>query len=316
MKTGMADRDIVARRGILPAELPHGIASLRTLPDDDFGQLWESLVLPPGIKERVLAQSVLNFTTRTKVPRSVLPLHGIILLVGPPGTGKTSLAKGAASRAAQALSGLGDFRYIEIDPHALSSSSLGRSQRAVTDLFQGTLVEHSAGRPTIVLLDEVETLLVERSKLSLEANPVDVHRATDAALVQLDRLAEDHPNLLFLATSNFPEAIDSAFVSRADLVLQVPLPDEAAREAILRSTLNGMADSFPAVRDLLASNRLQEVVQLSVGLDGRRIRKLVAAACTIDKMTALDPNRLSVEQLLAAASAMRDEVQPVPVRIS
>ena len=55
--------------------------------------------------------------------------------------------------------------------------------------------------------------------MSMDANPIDVHRATDAVLVQLDVLAESHPNLLFLATSNFPQALDSAFISRCDLVL-------------------------------------------------------------------------------------------------
>ena len=69
------------------------------------------------------------------------------------------------------------------------------------------------------MLDEVETLAADRSKMSMEANPVDIHRATDAVLVQLDMLAEQNPQLLFVATSNFPQAVDSAFTSRCDLVL-------------------------------------------------------------------------------------------------
>lgn len=75
--------------------------------------------------------------------------------------------------------------YLEIEPHSLQSSALGKSQKAVTELFGGTIAEHAQNGPTFVLLDEVETLIADRSKLSLEANPVDVHRATDAALVQL-----------------------------------------------------------------------------------------------------------------------------------
>lgn len=95
---------------------------------------------------------------------------------------------------------------------------MGKTQRAVADLFAQTISELASSGPTIVLLDEVETLAVDRSKLSMDANPVDIHRATDAVLVQLDMLAESHQNLLFIATSNFPEAVDSAFVSRCDLV--------------------------------------------------------------------------------------------------
>lgn len=102
---------------------------------------------------------------------------------------------------------------------------MGITHRAVAELFSQTISELASSGPTIVLLDEVETLAVDRSKLSLDANPVDIHRATDAVLVQLDILAESHKNLLFIATSNFPEAVDSAFVSRCDLVLEVPLPN-------------------------------------------------------------------------------------------
>lgn len=284
--------------------LPNGLADARELPDADFGALWEAIMVDRSLKDRLLAQAVLNFTTRTKISRATLPLHGVILLEGPPGTGKTSLAKGVASRVAEAFRGrLGGqaFRYVEVDPHALSSGSLGRTQRAVTELFGTAVAEQAALGPTVVLLDEVETILADRSKLSLEANPIDVHRATDAALVQLDHLAESHPNVLFVATSNFPQAIDAAFVSRADLVLTVPLPDEHGRLEILRDTLAGMASVFPALGDLAAARGLTAVARAAEGLDGRAMRKLVAAACARDKEVALEPGRLTHELLLAAA---------------
>ena len=119
---------------------------------------------------------------------------------------------------------------------------MGKTQRAVADLFAKTVAELATSRPTIVLLDEVETLAVDRSKLSLDANPVDIHRATDAVLVQLDLLAESHPNLLFVATSNFPEAVDSAFISRCDLVANIPLPDaEACRKISMAGRKRGIS---------------------------------------------------------------------------
>lgn len=291
------------------AALPNGLTDVREIPDDDFTSLWNAIKVDGRLKDRLLAQAVLNFTTRGKVSRSILPLHGIILLEGSPGTGKTSLAKGVASRVAEAFHGrLGGqpFRFAEVDPHALSSGSLGKTQRAVTELFASTLTEQAALGPTVVLLDEVETILADRSKLSLEANPIDVHRATDAALVQLDHIAESHPNVLFLATSNFPQAIDDAFVSRADLVIQVPPPDEAGRLEILRDTLVGMAEAFPALRALSGARELFAVARAADSLDGRAMRKLVAAACARDKDVALDPGRLTHELLLAAA---RDAVE-------
>ena len=61
---------------------------------------------------------------------------------------------------------------------------------------------------------------------------MDVHRATDAVLTELDRLAANHPQLLFLATSNFAGAIDEAFLSRADLgAVTIDLPTTEACSA-------------------------------------------------------------------------------------
>ena len=298
------DRDVPTPARTRPSALPTGLADARTLPDPEFIALWDSILIAPEIKDQLLSQAILNFTVRTKVPRATLPLHGVILMVGVPGTGKTSLAKGLASRTAEVLGGRADggaFRFVEVDPHALSSGSLGKTQRAVTELFSSTIIEQAVLGPTIVLLDEVETILADRSKLSLEANPIDVHRATDAALVQLDHLAESHPNVLFVATSNFPQAIDAAFLSRADLVLTIPPPDERGRLAILQHTIAGMAVVFPYLRVLARSPELVKVAQLSAGLDGRAMRKLVAAACTRDKETALEPGQLTIEALIAAA---------------
>jgi len=158
----------------------------------------------------------------------------------------------------------------------------------------------SSGGPTIVLLDEVESIVVDRASLSLEANPIDVHRATDAALVQLDRLAERHPHILFVATSNFPQAIDRAFTSRADALVEVPLPGPDARLAILRSTLAGMARSFANLERLANEPGLIQVAELADGLDGRRLRKLVGTACTLRKDTALNPDVLTLDDLLRA----------------
>lgn len=165
-----------------------GIQDVRSLPDSAFDAQWDAIFLPPSIKDRLFCQAVLNFTARTKLQGVSLPLHGIILLVGPPGTGKTSAARGLASRTAAALKGQ-RFTYLEVEPHALASASLGKSQQAVTHLLGTVIAEHAAAGPCIVLLDEVETLAADRRQMSLEANPVDVHRATDAVLAQLDRLA-------------------------------------------------------------------------------------------------------------------------------
>lgn len=285
-----------------------GILDSRPLPDADFSLLWKSIFIDEGIKDRLLSQAILNFRIRNKINRADLPLHGIILLVGPPGTGKTSLARGLSSVTAQSLRGA-NFTYIEVEPHSLTSSSLGKSQRAVTDLLGTTISEQAMLGPLIVVLDEVETLAADRSKLSLEANPVDVHRATDAVLAQLDHLASKFPELLFIATSNFPQAIDQAFVSRADLVLQIDPPNNEARRQILRSTLEALSEVYPKVRQIVDQPDFERIVSLSKGLDGRKLRKMIATACAMKKDIALNPNLLTAANVLDAIKYEKEQVR-------
>lgn len=284
--------------------LPKGISRVRTLPDPRLRLLWDSIVVPAATRERLVSQAALNFAVRGRIDREDLPLHGIILLTGLPGTGKTSLAKGLANRVAETFPNQ-RFRLLEVEPHSLTSSAMGKTQRAVSDLFGQTISEAAALGPTIVLLDEVETLAVDRTRLSMDANPIDIHRATDAVLVQLDHLAERHPGLLFVATSNFPGAIDDAFMSRCDLVVEVSLPDSDARLAILRKCLEGVGRTFPGIAELAASRELSRVAAECEGLDGRALRKMVANAMAGNTETALDPNRLRIDGLITAARSAR-----------
>ncbi len=275
-----------------------GILTYVELPQKDFGEQWEKIVVPRDVKDRVLSQAILEFTLRGKVSQTSVPLHGLILLVGSPGTGKTSLARGLANSTAQAMSG--SFHFVEVEPHALASAALGKSQQAVRDLLQKTIAEYAAMGPLIVLLDEVETLAADRRRLSLEANPVDVHRATDAVLASLDHLAAQHPQLLFIATTNFPEAVDAALVSRADLVEVIEKPDKVACRTILSDTLTALAERWPKIAQVVKQRQFETAVHECVGLDGREIRKAVVTACASSKELALDPNMLTIEDLLTS----------------
>jgi AAA+ superfamily predicted ATPase len=273
------------------------IADQVTLPDPDLATAWAAIKLPEEVRERLIAQSLLALRLRQEFPFEAMPVHGLIVLSGPPGTGKTTLARGLAHRVAEALRGA-KTSFLQIDPHALASSALGRSQKEVTKLFHQIIPEYAGGGPCIVLLDEVEALAPDRQRMSLEANPIDVHRATDAALAGIDLLTRKQRNVLLVATTNFPQAVDRALMSRADWIEEIGPPGKEARAEILAEVLDHLATVWPRVAAL--KGQIASFVTASDGLDGRRLRKAIVSAAASSIETASDPNKLKAAHIIAA----------------
>ena len=289
--------------------LPPGVMGLHALPADHHDGPWDSMVVPPGTRERLLGAAILVLRHGRRLTSLAGAPHGLIVIAGPPGTGKTTLAQGLAQAAARQLAPRGATTLVEVDPHAFPSDLLGESQRGISRLFTETLTELAARRPhTVVLVDEVESLAVRRSTASFDTNPVDVHRATDAVLQGLDTLRASCPHVVLVATTNFLEAVDEAVLSRADLVHRTTLPDEATAEEILRSSLSELAANWPGLRRLAEYRSLHaKLAGRCVGLDGRRIRKTVLASLAGRLDVALDPELLTAEDLLEAAESAAAE---------
>jgi pachytene checkpoint protein 2 len=278
------------------------------LPNPSYQELWNSIVVEPEVKERILHGALLALELRPRLSTDVTALHGLILLYGPPGTGKTTMARGLAQEVA-GLTASGSARLIEVNAHGLMSAEHGQSQQKVSEL----LADHvpslaDDGVPTIVVLDEVESMAVARSAASLSANPADVHRATDAVLTALDKVTRENPHIIFVATSNFSEALDEAFISRADVAVEVPLPDPAAIRAILVKTLTDFATAYPKLANLADAPGLETVARRLKGADGRRVRKVVTTALAVRRETVLDPEALTIKDLTEAAAAEQAEV--------
>src|SRR5665213_3272944 len=141
---------------------------------------WNRIVVPEEIKERILNHAILAIELRKHGLGGVgLPLHGLVLLAGPPGIGKTSLARGLGCEVARVFGDrYGQVRVVDVNMHILPSELLGRTQRNIVQLFEEELPQLAEAGPIVVVLDEIEVLAVSRSQASMDINPADVFRGT------------------------------------------------------------------------------------------------------------------------------------------
>lgn len=251
------------------------------LPSRSFEGLWEHLVYDKGLKEKLLkfALSALLFSQHN-VNHNIISCNRLLLLHGPPGTGKTSLCKALAQKLAIRCRPV--FRHthlIEINSHSLFSKWFSESGKLVMRLF-GKIKEIIADRHNLVcvLIDEVESLAYARDCMSGQ-EPKDAMRVVNALLTQLDSIKEN-PNVLILATSNLADTIDLAFLDRADIKQYIGLPNEKAIRKIYESMLMelmrvGLIDSHDSLTaDDKHEGLLKELAKRSKGLSGRTLRKL------------------------------------------
>jgi transitional endoplasmic reticulum ATPase len=142
-----------------------------------------------------------------------------VLLHGPPGTGKTLLA-----RAVAAESGV---NFIHVAGPELLDRYVGESEKSVRELFERA----RQTAPAIVFFDEIDAIASTRGSGS---DTEVTERVVSQLLTELDRAAEN-PSLVVLAATNRREALDPALLrpGRFEQHVEVPLPDEAARRAIL-----------------------------------------------------------------------------------
>jgi AAA+ superfamily predicted ATPase len=195
-------------------------------------------------------------------------LRGGLLLWGPPGCGKTLIAR--------ALAGELGARFYEIGLSDVLDMWIGSSERNLRAIFDTA----RRNRPCLLFFDEMDALGQKRSHL--RGGGSSMRGVVNQMLAELDGAATDNEGVFVLAASNHPWDIDSALLrpGRFDRTVLVPPPDRAAREAILGFHLRGKP-----VENL----NLARIAKATHGLSGADL----ALICEQGTETAMDESMTS-----------------------
>ncbi len=184
------------------------------------------------------------------------PIGGGILMYGPPGCGKTHLARATAGEVKAG--------FIAVGIHDVLEMWIGQSERNLRDIFENA----RAHTPCVLFFDEVDALGASRSDMRQGAG----RHVINQFLSELDGLKGSNEGVLILAATNAPWHLDPAFrrPGRFDRILFVPPPDHAARAAILRILLRGKpvqevdCDHLASRTDGLSGADLKAVVDVAI----------------------------------------------------
>jgi AAA+ superfamily predicted ATPase len=214
---------------------------------------------------------------------------GGILMYGPPGCGKTLLARATAGEVKAGFLAVGINDVLEM--------WIGQSERNLHELFERA----RENQPCVLFFDEVDALGASRADLRQSGG----RQRINQFLAELDGVQSSNDGVLILAATNAPWHLDSAFrrPGRFDRILFVPPPDAPARAAILRVLVRGKP-----VQDL----DFDYLAKKTDGFSGADLKAVVDVAVEHklrEAMKAGVPQPLTNKDLLAAAGGVRPSIK-------
>ena len=205
-----------------------------------------------------------------------------VLLTGPPGTGKTMLAK--------AISNSTSATFLGLVGSELAQKYIGEGGRLVRELFD--LAKEKA--PSIIFIDEIDSIGSKRLDSSTSGDR-EVQRTLMQLLSEMDGF-ESNQNVKIIAATNRPELLDKALLrpGRFDRIIEIGLPDRDARENILQIITKQMS--------LDNSMILEKITNKTEGFSGAELKALVMEAgikaISEEKATVSENNFLEALQLI------------------
>ncbi|MUK89206.1 AAA family ATPase [Ornithinibacillus sp. L9] len=206
---------------------------------------------------------------------------GGILLFGPPGCGKTFIAKATAGEIGA--------NFFPVHISDILDPFFGQSERNLHDVFKTA----RANRPSVLFFDEVDTLGYSRSK----ANSDIMRPLIDSMLTEMESIDTGTDNLLIIGATNMPWDVDSAFKrpGRFDKLVFVPPPDMEARQTIFQLKLKEKPLSSDISLEILATK-----TEYYSGADIENVIELATENVLTEIMETNQERLIGMEDLLYA----------------
>ncbi len=221
-----------------------------------------------------------------------MPTWKGILLFGPPGCGKTMIAKAAASQC--------NATFFSVSAADVMVKWVGDSEQRIKALFESA----RKNQPAIIFIDEVDSLAAERTG---EESAVST-RVLTQLLQMMDGISgKPDDRIVVLGATNRPWSLDSAMLRRFDKRIMVPLPDLAAREEMFKIS----ARKMPSMK-FASDVSMRELAELSEGLSGDDIKKVCIDAWYIPIHELKQQNNL--ETGIPRAVTKKDFVSALQIR--
>ncbi|CAJ2671128.1 unnamed protein product [Trifolium pratense] len=199
------------------------------------------------------------------------PARGL-LLFGPPGNGKTMLAKAVASES--------EATFFNVTAASLTSKWVGEAEKLVRTLFMVA----TSRQPSVIFIDEIDSIMSTRTTNENEAS----RRLKSEFLIQFDGVTSNPDDIVIvIGATNKPQELDDAVLRRLVKRIYVPLPNENVRKLLLKHKLKGQAFSLP-------SRDLEMLVKETEGYSGSDLQALCEEAAMMP-IRELGPNILTVK---------------------